>query len=113
MVTPQYPGSPSGSVAWCFQGDSSDLFHFSVVIQADGETETYQKDVPSGTCRRKRDAILIIETLTSLCSGKRDADVEGLLPKKKHKVTVIAVYRDSIEKEGSTEYSHTGRYREM
>ena len=59
------------------------------------------------------DAVLIIETLTSLCLGKRYTDMEGLLPKKKHKVTVIAVYQDNIEKEGSTEYSHTGRYREM
>ena len=52
VVTPQYPGSPRGSVVWCFQGESSDLSHFSVVIQADGETETCQKDVPSGTCKR-------------------------------------------------------------
>ena len=59
VVTPQYPGSRSGSVTWCFQGESADLSHFSVVIQADGETETYKKDIPSGTCKRKGDDILI------------------------------------------------------
>ena len=62
---------------------------------------------------RNGDAILIIEPLTSLCSGDRGTAVEGLLPKMKHKVTVIAVYRDRVEKEGSIEYSHTGRYHAM
>ena len=54
---------------------------------------------------------MIMETLLSLCSGKRDTAVEGLLPKMKHKVTVIAVYHDRVEKEDSIEYSHTGRPR--
>lgn len=35
--------------------------------------------------------------------------MEGFLPKKKHKITVIAVYQDGVEKKGSTDYIHSGR----
>jgi hypothetical protein len=34
--------------------------------------------------------------------------VKGLLPLKKHVITVIAVYRDGQERENSVEYYHTG-----
>lgn len=47
VVTAHFPGSPSANVTWSFQGNSSDLSHFSVVIRTGGE-KPYQKDVPSG-----------------------------------------------------------------
>lgn len=53
VVTAEYPGSPSGKVEWLFSGESSDLSHFCVVIQADGEMEACSKDVPSGKKNEK------------------------------------------------------------
>lgn len=45
----------------------------------------------------------------TLWSGNRDTVVEGLLPLKKYRVTVTAVYKDEAKKEGSAEYMHSGR----
>ena len=47
MVRVQYPGAPSARVVWSFEGKSSDLTHFHVVTQVDGEEEIHQ-DVSTG-----------------------------------------------------------------
>jgi hypothetical protein len=46
-VTPQYPGSPRVKIRWSFEGESSALCHFHVVVQV---AEKVQADceVPSG-----------------------------------------------------------------
>ena len=41
-------------------------------------------------------------------SGVNYTDVEGLIARTKHKISVIAVYQDEIQKEGSIEFEHNG-----
>ena len=39
--------------------------------------------------------------------------MRGMLPLKTHQITVIAVYRDGVEKKGSVEFTHSGMFPEI
>ena len=49
----------------------------------------------------------------SLFEGSREAVVREMLPLKTHQITVIAVYRDGVEKKGSAEFTHSGMFPEI
>ena len=39
--------------------------------------------------------------------------MRGMLPLKTHQITVIAVYRDGVEKKGNVEFTHSGMFPEI
>ena len=106
MVKAQYPGAPSARVVWSFEGNSSDLTHFHVLTQVDGE-ETHQ-DVCSSKAQYMKKVIDFEEIF--FCAGNKGTVVKGLVPLKSHQISVIAVYKDDIEQRGHMEYIHTGMF---
>ena len=46
----------------------------------------------------------------TFCEGNRDREVTGMLPLSTHLIKVVAVYRDGIEMERSTNFTHRGMY---
>jgi hypothetical protein len=85
VVMQLYPGSPCAHVTWKYSAALSDLDRFEVAMKTDEELLAPQK----------------------VTNDRLGTTVKGLLPLKKHVITVIAVYRDGQERENSVEYYHT------
>ena len=86
-ITPDYNGSPNATATWSFTGAANDLSHFRVAVEAEDK----------GT--------VLDDSVTKDKKGTRLQNLQSLT---KHKVTVIAVYSDGIQKCNSVDFTHTG-----
>ena len=86
-ITPAFSGSPNATIAWSFDGLTSDLSGFEVTVEVEGEG---------------------VVSKESVRSDERHVMVGNLQPSKNHIVTVTAMYTDKIERHTSLEHKHSG-----
>ena len=72
VVSPQYPGSPTADVTWCFPGESSHPSFFTVKVKTENEKVVYKTSVAAGKSK-----IIIIEQIRTC-----DVVLPVLLPRK-------------------------------